>query len=179
MRTILEILDRSTNAVMVFSKRESLRRIRGLSQMNFGYESEDYYSGSVGNSVGRLRRKGLVEVLETEGGIEVKITDKGRTEVLKYRLGDLKLKPQGKWDKKWRLVLFDVPEDVRKKRNDLRVWLTRLGLRQLQKSVWVYPYPLDKEIRFLREVLGVPHAVKLITAEPIENDGELREIFDL
>jgi len=170
VRAVLELLDKSADAMLVLSKGESLRRIKDLS---------NYYSSSMEESVGRLRRRGLVEIRETGEGTEVKITDRGRTEMLKYKLGDLNLKPQGRWDKKWRLVLFDIPEDERKKRNDLRSWLTRLGLRQMQKSVWVYPHPLDKEVRFLREVLGVPHVVKLITAESVENDEELREMFDL
>ena len=49
----------------------------------------------------------------------------------------------------------------------------------MQKSVWVYPYPLEKEIKFLREILDVPHGVKLVTAEKIENDEDLRNWFDL
>lgn len=167
--TILEILDRSAGAFLVLGKGESIRRIKELA----------YIGSSVDDSVGRMERRGWVEVDETGEGTEVRITDRGKTEVLKYKLGELKLKSQEKWDKKWRLVLFDVPEALSRKRNDLRIWLKRLGLKQLQKSVWVFPYPLDREIRFLREVLGVPHGVKLLTAEMVENDEELREMFDL
>ncbi|MBI2008134.1 CRISPR-associated endonuclease Cas2 [Candidatus Amesbacteria bacterium] len=167
--TVLEVLDRSAGAFLVLGKGESIRRIKGLA----------YFRSSVDDSMGRLVRRGLVEVKETGEGTEVKMTDKGRTEVLKYRLRELKLKPQERWDKKWRLVLFDVRENERRRRNDLRRWLTRLGLKQLQKSVWIYPYPLEKEMKFLREVLGVPHSVKLMTAELVENDEELREVFDL
>ncbi|TSC86664.1 MAG: phenylacetic acid degradation operon negative regulatory protein [Microgenomates group bacterium Gr01-1014_16] len=170
VRTVLELLDRTAGAMLVLSKGESLRRLKNLSY---------YHWSSMEESVGRLRRRGLVEVRETGEGTEVKVTDKGKTEILKYRLGDLKLKSQGKWDRKWRLVLFDVSEKERNKRNDLRIWLMRLGLKQLQKSVWVYPFPLEREVKFLREVLRVPHAVKLITAESVENDEELREMFDL
>ena len=61
----------------------------------------------------------------------------------------------------------------------LRKWLLRLGLKRMQRSVFVYPFPLEREIKFFREIFGVPHGVKLVTAETIENDEDLREIFDL
>ena len=77
------------------------------------------------------------------------------------------------------MVFFDVDELNKSRRDGLSRWLKKLGLRRMQRSVYVYPYPLEKEISFLREVLGVPHGVKLVTAEKIENDEDLREIFDL
>ena len=43
----------------------------------------------------------------------------------------------------------------------------------------MYPYPCSKEIQFLREILKVPHEVKLATIEHLENDEDLREIFQL
>jgi len=45
-----------------------------------------------------------------------------------------------KWDKKWYLVIFDIPEQLRYKRNILREKLKQLGFGQLQQSVWVSPY---------------------------------------
>ncbi len=75
--------------------------------------------------------------------------------------------------------MFDVAEVERGRRDVLRKWLAKLGLKRLQMSVWIYPYPLESEIKFLREILGVPHGVKVILAEEVENDAELREMFDL
>ena len=45
-----------------------------------------------------------------------------------------------KWDKKLRLVIFDVQEINRFKRNELRRVLKNLGFIMLQKSVWLSPY---------------------------------------
>src|SRR3989344_6384462 len=178
--TVLKVLDKSLGWMLVPSKSESLRRLYKLQ-----YEGimdtfwKEYYVSSVRDEVGRLKRKGLVEVRTNGDEIEVKIKSDGRTELLRYKLRELKLNEGQKWDKKWRLVLFDVVEVERGRRDELRRWLARLGLRQLQKSVWISPWPLEKEVAFLREVLGIPHGVKLITAEKIENDSELRELFDL
>jgi len=45
-----------------------------------------------------------------------------------------------KWDKKIRLVIFDVQEINRLKRNQLRRLLKRLGFIMIQKSVWLSAY---------------------------------------
>jgi len=44
------------------------------------------------------------------------------------------------WDKKLRLVIFDVQEINRFKRNQLRRLLKQLGFIMIQKSVWLSPY---------------------------------------
>ena len=75
--------------------------------------------------------------------------------------------------------IFDVEEEKKRKRDGLRRYLKRLGFWQMQKSVWVYPFDCDKEVKYLREVLNVPHEVKLGVLEKVENDRELREIFGL
>ncbi len=176
MEAILNFLDKKMDWTQVLSKAESYRRLKESVNISFW---DEYYKSSVKNGVDKLLRKGLVEVRETEGGIMVKITDKGKTSVVKRKLEEVGIAKPAKWDSKWRMVFFDVEEPERGKRDLFRRWLVRLGLRRMQKSVWVHPYPIDREIKFLREVVGVPHGVKLVTAEKIENDENLREWFDL
>jgi len=51
------------------------------------------------------------------------------------------------WDKKLRLIIFDVQEINRIKRNQLRRLLKRLGFVMIQKSVWLSPYDQFKTIK--------------------------------
>lgn len=180
IKTILNVLDNETDWMLIPSKIETRRKFWAHRPMFFSEEYEKLYlESSIKDGVDRLLRRGRVEVRDTDDGREVRITDKGKTEVIKYRLGELNLIKPEKWDGKWRLVIFDVDENMRNKRDELRRWLVKLGLRLMQKSVWIYPYPLEEQIKFLREILATPHAVKLVTAEKIDNDHDLREWFDL
>ena len=180
VRTILSVLDKKFDWILVPSKSETIRRLyRGMS---VSFEEEfwkEYYASSVRDGVEKLLRKGRVEVREVVGGVEVRITEKGKTEIIRRKIEELGIAKLEKWDGKWRMVFFDVDELNKTKRDQLRKWLLRLGLKRMQRSVFVYPFPLEREIKFLREILGVPHGVKLVTAETIENDEDLREIFDL
>ena len=139
---------------------------------------DDYFPSVVKQAADRLERRGLVKIEKSESGWMVKIADKGRTQILKYKLEELKPK-SGKWDGKWRLVFFDVAEPDKRKRDLLRMYLTKLGMKRMQESVFVSPFDVTDEIKYLREVLEIPHGVKMGVLESIENAEELKEIFEL
>lgn len=151
-----------------------------LSKSNlYGSCWEEYYPSSLERATIRLWRKGLVEIFEGKETAEVRITDKGKLEVLRFNLESLEIKREHNWDKKWRMVIFDIPDKDKAKRELFREKLKTLGFIPMQESVFVYPYPCEKEVKFMREVLGIAHFVKLLRVDLIENDGELRKIFNL
>lgn len=55
------------------------------------------------------------------------------------------------WDGRLYLVTYDVPEEQRQKRDDLRYFLKKIGCGLLQRSVWITPYnpkeALEKIVR--------------------------------
>lgn len=148
---------------------------------NSAYDNqwEEYYPSSIEKVAKRLYRRGFVKVEYESGSPVVTITDKGRVEVLKYDLDRLDIKPMKNWDKRWRLVIFDITEKHRNVRNLVRDKLREIGFYKMQESVFIFPYPCENEIKYLREVLKVPHSIKLIRADKIENDNDLRKIFQL
>jgi CRISPR-associated endonuclease Cas2 len=75
-----------------------------------------------------------------------KLTSSGKILAKEIDISNIKLKILKKWDGKWRMVLFDIPEKNRAGRNALRQKIKELGFTELQKSVFVYPYPCRKEI---------------------------------
>ncbi|KKU02495.1 MAG: Transcriptional regulator, PaaX family [Candidatus Amesbacteria bacterium GW2011_GWA2_47_70] len=139
---------------------------------------DDYFPSVVKQVASRLERRGLVKKLETKDGLVIEITNGGKCEALKYKLEDMKLK-RGKWDGLWRLVFFDILEKDKAKRDTLREFLKKMGMEQMQDSVYVSPYDISGEVKYLREVLEIPHDVKLGVLKEIENEEELKEIFDL
>ncbi|KKR21957.1 MAG: hypothetical protein UT50_C0002G0048 [Candidatus Moranbacteria bacterium GW2011_GWA2_39_41] len=55
-----------------------------------------------------------------------------------------------KWDKKYRVVVFDIPEKKKQFRNWLRNELYILKYRKLQESVFVGKFPLPED--FIKEI---------------------------
>ena len=84
-----------------------------------------------------------------------------------------------KWDGKWRIVLFDVPESKRPVRDYLRGVLKRHGFCEFQRSMWVWPYRLPS---FITNLLADPQMRKYaraLTTYDIDYDEDLRRIFKL
>lgn len=125
--------------------------------------------------LGRLNERGDVSI----SGDSIKITKKGQTRLLKYRLEDITIDKPSFWDKKWRLVIFDIPDHSKKKSNFLRNKLYDLGFLQYQKSVFIYPYPCHDQIDFIKEVFEVSSYVKLIIAIGIDDEEYFKRKFNL
>ena len=127
-----------------------------------------------------MKKRGLVNVEYRGNQIYISLTDKGKRKAGKYKIDDLKIKTAENWDKKWRVLIFDVEENYRIKREALRGKIKELGLYQLQKSVWVCPYEFKKEMSILRDFFGLEKGdMKVITAVEIEDDQPVRDFFGL
>lgn len=87
--------------------------------------------------------------------------------------------PPRKWDKRWRIVIFDIPEDRRKARDLLRDRLIAIGFVRLQASVWVYPHDCEDVITLLKTSFVIGREVLYIVADHVERDSELRARFGL
>ncbi len=138
------------------------------------------YNWKTRRIIDRFSSQHYVSVSEQQNGnVTVKITKQGMTRALTYRLDALNLKIPQKWDGKWRIVIFDIPNKYRRVRDLFRMRLKQLGLFQLQESIYVSPYKCFSETEFLRELYGVPFTVRYILAEQIENDSYLKRHFHL
>jgi len=90
-----------------------------------------------------------------------------------------KERAEPRWDGRWRLVFFDIPENRRPVRDYVRNILKRLGFREFQRSTWIYPHKLPG---FLAKMLADPHLRKhtrVITTSDIDYDEDLRRYFRL
>ncbi len=128
-----------------------------------------------------LKKRGLIEYIKDENGvITVKITDNGKKYLKKFDIDNMILNRPNKWDGKWRLVMFVIPEKHKKAREALRYKLKELDFLRLQDSVWVTPYPCDDEIRFLREIFNIPFNVDIVVTDDLKHhEIKLKRYFKL
>src|SRR3989344_9211739 len=87
----------------------------------------------------KLIEKGFL--ISRNGFLE--ISEKGSLALELLKDGNAKLKTPKKWDKKWRILIFDVDESKRPIRDKLRRSLISVGFQRLQDSVWIYPYDCE------------------------------------
>lgn len=114
-----------------------------------------------------------------DGTITAVITEKGKRKTLYFNVDTLQIIKPRRWDKIWRIVLFDVPERKRLARDVLRDKLQELGFYQLQRSVFIVPYSCREEIEFLVELYNVRMYVYYMEVTTISNEEKLKLIFNL
>lgn len=114
-----------------------------------------------------------------DGTTTLILSENGKQKALRFNIDKMEIKKPAQWDKKWRVVMFDIPEKLRKMRDSLRLHFKEIGLIELQKSVFVFPYPCSEEIEFILEFYNARKHVRFILAEKIDNQLHLMKKFDL
>jgi len=121
----------------------------------------------------RLEKQKMVVI----SGNSVIITKKGKTRLLEYDLLDMKLRE--KPDGKWRIIIYDVAELGKQQRDAFRGMLKRLKFLQIQKSVYITPFPCYEEIEYIRQRFGLSSEVKMIVATGLEETEAYNAYFGI
>ena len=127
-----------------------------------------------------LQNRKLVRYRELGGGeVEIAITKQGKEVALRYDIDTVKLKRPSRWDGKWRLIIFDIPSDKKQAREAFRKKLSELGVYPLQKSVFLTPYPCEKEIEFIATIFEIRQYILLLYVSAFEGEEKFRHRFNL
>ncbi|KKW27293.1 MAG: Phenylacetic acid-responsive transcriptional repressor [Candidatus Kaiserbacteria bacterium GW2011_GWB1_52_6] len=132
----------------------------------------------------RYRRKLAVERLEESGfirsrGGRLSITKAGRGalgEIIGITRSFLDTK---KWDGKWRIIAFDIPEKFAKLRNNIRDVLKKAGFAKLQQSIWIFPHECEDFAQLLKEESQLSRYILYGVLDRIEDEGRLKRLFKL
>lgn len=130
-------------------------------------------------TLARMQKEKLVKIVEQGGEQIVELTKNGRRRIIKYSLENLSIDKPGAWDGRWRLVMYDVQHRRKQLRDVFRQTLKSLGFYQLQESVWLFPYPCEQQVTFLREFYGVGNEVLYVVATKLEDDAPYCTYFGL
>jgi phenylacetic acid degradation operon negative regulatory protein len=111
----------------------------------------------------RLRREGWLESHRSGRTTSYALTDRswrlldaGRRRILE--------RERGPWDRRWRMVIYHVPETERAARDRLRKRLSWLGFGPLAASTWVSPHDRLDEADAVVDAAGGARADLLLAA---------------
>lgn len=143
------------------------------------YQTRDYYWDMLEKEKRAKRKKQdfirLIRYLKNRGYLNVKdlknrkavmITSKGMEKLYKTRLKAGKMKKRS--DKKWQMVLFDIPETKKGIREQFRQQLKYLGYRKLQRSIWVCSYDVLESTQQLIKNYKLGRFVRLLLVEEMK-----------
>jgi DNA-binding transcriptional regulator PaaX len=130
----------------------------------------------IANTRARLIKNGYLQK-NTKGFLS--LTNQGMEKLKRYELSDYKLVIPRVWDRKWRVLIFDIPEYRRGLREKIRLTLLSIGFKRVQDSVWVFPYDCAELISLLKADFKIGKDLLYMVVESIENDGSLIKHFQL
>ncbi len=129
-------------------------------------------------TIKRLYRSKLIDYKDNnDGTVSLILSDSGKRRVIKYSLDKIKIKKPIQWDKLWRLVIFDIPEDKNLGRKALAAKLKELGFYPMQKSVYIYPYECKNEIDFIAEIFELAPYIRFLRVKNTDIDLDLKNKF--
>jgi len=119
-------------------------------------------------------RRLVTWVEHDDGSITITLTKQGEIHAMRQKIDSMELRKPLVWDKKWRLVVFDIPENKRAERDALRKKLKELGLRELQRSLLITQFPCKDEINFIVEFFELRPYVRFLECNEITPDEDLQ-----
>jgi len=131
------------------------------------------------SSLRRAQRRLIERRLLSSDGSRLRLTSEGERLLTILRISGKQQKRPRRWDHKWRLVIFDIPESLKRVRNRLRQELSSYGFMKLQDSVWIYPYPCEGLISLLKADFRIGKSLLYIVADEVEGDMWLRKGFKI
>lgn len=127
-----------------------------------------------------LKKRGCIETRRENNQIYISLTEKGKKDAGWLQINDLKIKKPKNWDKKWRLVIFDIAQLKNFYREVFRGKLKELGFYKIQQSVWMHPFDCRDEVELLKAFLGLTNEeVRFIETSSIGDDAAFKKIFNL
>lgn len=153
---ILDMVEEVRDPMQILSK--------GYENM-YGFVPRTFKRGNYNHLVWRNLKTGYIEKVEKDGEIYLRLTSQGQKKIERdFPLLDLQ---RSVWDRKWRLVIFDIQEIDRLSRDRLRGKLKELGFGMLQKSVFITPHDVLEDFSEFIHSLNLDEYVYMLEVSKI------------
>lgn len=132
-------------------------------------------------AISRMSKQGWVESRKDGNKSYYFLTTRGINRMNEAAKRIFKLKPE-KWDGKWRMLMYTIPEEKRNLRDELRQELIWSGFGSLGTSTWISPNNLEKEVDDLIHKYEIQPYVHFFIAEyagPHENTRLVESCWDI
>lgn len=124
------------------------------------------------------KQKLVVKKQNYNGSVIVSLTEKGKLRALNISFRNFYNKKE-KWDGKWRMIAFDIPEKCKKGRDAIRYRMKLGGFYELQESLFLYPYDCSKEIKALVGLFKLEKYVRFGLLDFVDNEKEIKHKMGL
>ncbi len=120
------------------------------------------------NHLKSIEHRGYIGIDRKNRSIE--LTAKGKLKLIE--VSDPKTR-----DGKWRMLSWDIPEELKNKRQQFCRAIKRLGYKQVQKSLWACPFPKADQVDLIINELGIGKYVAYLRVDKTDIENYLNKLF--
>ena len=133
----------------------------------------------VKRTVKRLEEQGVIKHRIKNGKEEFVVTKKGKTHLAELLVDDLFIRQPAKWDGRWRVLIYDIPNKKDLERRELNRVVSEIGMKSVQQSVFVSPYPCKAQIDAIARHYDLDKHLAYFEADYFEGANDLLNHFKL
>lgn len=128
----------------------------------------------------RLEEKKFIARKVVRGRETFVVTKYGKDCIDKYFMADLQIAHK-KWDGRWRVLMFDIPERAGggRIRRDVSHQLRDMGMKAVQNSVFITPFPCKEQLDTVAAFFKVKKHFMYLEADTYEGADDLLRFFEL
>ena len=144
-------------------------------QQIYGFVPQKYKKHYFAKSLKRKLKTGEMKKVIRDGEVYLCLTRRGQENMQKL-FSYWRFQNQ-KWNGKWLIVVFDIPEKKKRDRDVLRNKLYELGFGKLQRSVFISPFNVYEDLVEFLESWGLAKEALVIESRKlwVEDEKEMVE----
>ncbi len=131
---------------------------------NFGLSEQ-----AIRSAVSRMCNSGLLKAKRTKRKSYYSLTGEGRS-LLTEGTQRIFQRKETRWDGRWNIVTYSIPERMREARDRLRIELGWIGYGALAEATWVSPYDLTGVVKGLLKKLNIEDYVNIFNTHECSTD---------
>lgn len=126
------------------------------------------------NILRELKRQGLVLIDQQDDAINFSLTPAGAHRLQNTLIEELSIPRPTIWDKRWRIITFDIPVKMSRQRQKFTSLLQANDFYMLQRSIWIHPFPCAPQVEQLASHFNVLRYCSFIEAARLDESSTKR-----
>ena len=167
-----------SHSTQLYKKSTLWQPIRGMQK-----KLNKFNPNTITTALRRLEQNGVLLFCYKDNLKYYRITKQGMKKIENLRrergIEEMEIVRPEKWNGRWKIIIFDIPDSKKNIRDILRETLKRLGFYSIQESVFIHPYASIKQLEEIRDYYNVARYVKIIGTDFFEDNGKIKKFFGL
>lgn len=138
-----------------------------MSELTKLLKSLEFTDEAIKAAIYRMRHQKIVVSLKKNGKTYYTLTQEGFNKMTEGMRRTFTEFEESKWDKKWRVLIYSIPEKERQVRDQFRKEITWMGFGQVTPGTWITPHNLFDPILRLIKQYTIENYVQMFEAEHV------------